>query len=270
MLQCRPCATADPASNTVRVDFAKLTAMRQAESLAETDGNGRKQQEPATGCGASEASCEEGRVSVVERLRRERGASEDAQELRQQELRARADGAEEEHRQMEREAVEAVVELQRRREEQKRQLEQEEERRRRELQARAEAAEREHRLMEEDALRVAREAERREAEEQSARARLDVWLREHGFSGVNARRKSMVKSKFPLHSAVKRRDEATIVLLLRFGAEPNLSDSKGLTALQLARRCNQDGSCSSIIELLEQAEDAGAAEVSRAHPRGGG
>merc|ERR1711924_211322 len=135
-----------------------------------------------------------------------------AQVKRQQEAEQRQQAAEAERQLREREAAEA------------------EERRR--------AAEAEQqRLFEEQLAREDEEiVEQRRREEEDAKQRLEDWLRQEKFTGVNDKRKSMMKSKFPLHSAVKRKDADTIQLLLRFGADPTSKDSNGLTAKDLAEK----------------------------------
>merc|ERR1712107_954062 len=92
---------------------------------------------------------------------------------------------------------------------------------------------------------------RREQEEElDAKTRLDAWMKQRNFDGVNEIRKSRMKAKFPLHSAVKVKDVETIKLLLRFNADPSNMDSNGLTAQQVAERNNKDGSLNNIIQAL--------------------
>ena len=95
--------------------------------------------------------------------------------------------------------------------------------------------------------------------EQDARQRLEDWLRQEKFAGVNDKRKSLMKSKYPLHSAVKRKDAATIQLLIRFGADPTYKDSKGLTPKELAEKGNTDGSMDAIVQFLAKVPMKGCA-----------
>lgn len=98
-----------------------------------------------------------------------------------------------------------------------------------------------------------------DAEEAAAREVLDEWLRQEHFSGVNGRRRSLLKSKWPLHTAVKRRDLRMVKLLLRFDADPDNTDSNGLTPKQVAERSNKDGSHGDIIRALSRPAAYGGA-----------
>merc|ERR1711924_344464 len=142
-----------------------------------------------------------------------------AQVKRQQEAEQRQQAAEAERQLREREAAEA--------EERRRAAEAEQQRLFEEQLAREDEEIVEQRRRDEEAA---------VAEEEDAKQRLEDWLRQEKFTGVNDKRKSMMKSKFPLHSAVKRKDADTIQLLLRFGADPTSKDSNGLTAKDLAEK----------------------------------
>merc|ERR1712146_627937 len=104
-----------------------------------------------------------------------------------------------------------------------------------------------------------RDEEAAAAEEESAKQRLEDWLRQEKFTGVNDKRKTMMKSKFPLHSAVKRKDTETIQLLLRFGADPTGKDSNGLTPKDLAQKNNKDGSMDAVVQALVKVSFNGCA-----------
>mmetsp|Transcript_46802 Transcript_46802/g.100051 ORF Transcript_46802/g.100051 Transcript_46802/m.100051 type:complete len:294 (+) Transcript_46802:92-973(+) len=92
---------------------------------------------------------------------------------------------------------------------------------------------------------------RRKAEKKMARAMVQPFLAEHGFSGVNvARRRLLLRKSYPLHVAVRRNDPATVQLLLMAGAKPQLADSSGRTPLALAVRLDHHGSHMLIIATL--------------------
>lgn len=98
-----------------------------------------------------------------------------------------------------------------------------------------------------------------EVDETEAREQLEIWLREARYEGVNHKRKTwssktISKSKYPLHTAVKRQDQIVIELLLRFGADPTLLNSSKQTPLAVAEQTNKDNSNDAIIQLLLQAQ----------------
>merc|ERR1712113_1051940 len=88
-------------------------------------------------------------------------------------------------------------------------------------------------------------------EESEAREKMDTWLKQEKFDGVNHKRKSMMKSKYPLHTAVKRQDQTMVQLLLRFEADPTMVDSNKQTPVAIAEKNNKDSSYDAIIRLLK-------------------
>lgn len=89
------------------------------------------------------------------------------------------------------------------------------------------------------------EEERKAAAEQREEARLakeadgralEKFLGSHGYTGANVKRKKMMKTKYPLHTAVKCKDTDIIRLLLEAQADPELKNSAGETPFQLAAR----------------------------------
>jgi multidrug efflux pump subunit AcrA (membrane-fusion protein) len=210
----------------------------------------------------SKANEEERKAEAAAALEKQR---REAEERRQAELAARAKQQQEaEQRQQAEEA-----------ERQLREREAEERRRAAELAAlakqqqeaeqrqQAEEAERQLREREAEERRLdeerRRDAEVAAAEEQGAKQRLEDWLRQEKFTGVNDKRKTMMKTKFPLHSAVKRKDVETIQLLLRFGADPTNKDSNGLTPKDLAEKSNKDGSLDAVVQALARVSFKGCA-----------
>merc|ERR1712232_1346390 len=102
-----------------------------------------------------------------------------------------------------------------------------------------------------------RKAEEEEQErllrEQQAKdkAKLEAFLKEHGYTGANARRTKMFKSKYPLHTAVKKNDPDLVRILLAAGADPAAKNSSGLTAAQLAQKTDKKGSRASLLLTLD-------------------
>lgn len=228
MFSCRPCNSADPTSDRVKVDMAKAgEEQRKAELAAALERQHREEEERR-------------QIELAAQAKRQQEAMEAERQLRERE----AAEAEELRRVAEAEQQRLLEEqLAREDDERRRSAEVEEERRRQE-----DAIE-QRRRDEEDAA----------AEEQAAKHRLDDWLKQEKFTGVNDKRKTMMKSKFPLHSAVKRKDAETIQLLLRFGADPTGKDSNGLTPKDLAQKNNKDGSMDAIVQVLSKVCSKGCA-----------
>lgn len=207
---CRPCSTADPSQDTVKVNAAFLNHYDKENS------NGNAANAPN---GVQQHVQE----SDQERFRRERERQAAEAAARQRALEAK-------------EKQQRVEELRRQRE----QLEAEERRQREEaerLQYELEAhvaAETERKRREEELLAEARAEQERLVKAQNDDEKLKEFLATRKYAGVNDRRKSMLKSKYPLHSAVKDNDPDLVRILLQAGADPSLRNSKGKTPRQLA------------------------------------
>jgi len=231
MFTCRPCNSADPTSDRVKVDMAQAgEEQRKAEAAAALEKQRREEEERRQVESAAEAK----RQQEAEQRQQ---AVEAERQLRERE-------AEERRRASEAEQQRLIEEQLVREDEERRQLAEAEEERRRQ---------------EEVAEQRRRDEESEAAEEQNAKQRLEDWLKQEKFSGVNDKRKTMMKSKFPLHSAVKRKDAETIQLLLRFGADPANKDSNGLTPKALAEKSNRDGSMDAIVQSLAKVSFKGCA-----------
>lgn len=126
------------------------------------------------------------------------------------------------------------------------------------LQQEADAAQRQALEEQQAAERKRQQAvdEQRRVEEAEAsslaqmKANLDEWLKQNKFEGPNIKRKTLVKAKFALHSAVKQNNFTIVQALLRFGADPSLTDSNKLTPKQLAMKNNKGGVLDQIVEAL--------------------
>jgi len=113
--------------------------------------------------------------------------------------------------------------------------------------------------IEESAKRELEEQERQRAEEQRAKEdkeaqeRVNAWLKKNGFGSVNAKKKNLMSSLYPLHCAVTQNDSAMVQLLIRFSADPQLANSSKQTPRQLADKLNKKGSHSEVLAVLPSA-----------------
>lgn len=102
-------------------------------------------------------------------------------------------------------------------------------------------------------------AEQREKDKEAARLAkeadakaLNNFLIKHGYTGANVKRKKMMKSKYPLHTAVKCKDTDIIRVLLEAQADPEQKSSLGETPFQLAARLlkKDTEACTSVQQAL--------------------
>merc|ERR1712083_1140815 len=127
------------------------------------------------------------------------------------------------------------------REQMRREHEEAEKRKRRELEEAAERSRRAH----EEAMRAeaARQAEAgRLAREQERKSLVAAFLKEHGYTGVGTPKRTMLKTKYPIHTAAKTGDPKIVAALLEEGADPTQKNSVGQTAAQIAQQKNKKGS----------------------------
>lgn len=166
----------------------------------------------------------------------------------------------------------------------KTQMEQEEEARREALRLAQEQA-----AAEEEAQRVAKEAAATRAEEEKAaaaaaaaaadaaaaaeeeeekkkqaaaatatrKAAVQAFLKEHGYAGPAASKRTLMKTTYPLHEAAKRGDAKMVTMLLEEGASQKQQNSRGKTALQRAQQADRKGSHAEVIRLLGGKPTAG-------------
>merc|ERR1712012_299073 len=86
-------------------------------------------------------------------------------------------------------------------------------------------------------------AERAEAErlaqEQERKALVEAFLKGNGYNNdVAAPKRTMLKKKYPIHTAAKTGDAQIVAALLEEGANPEQKDSFGVTAAQIAQSKN--------------------------------
>lgn len=97
----------------------------------------------------------------------------------------------------------------------------------------------------------AQQAADRAAELAAAQEKVDKWCKNNGFKDAMLPKKTLRgATKFPLHTAVKHRDEEMVGLLLQCGADSTAVDSKKQTPSQLAVKMNKDASHDQILAML--------------------
>lgn len=157
----------------------------------------------------------------------------------------------------------ASKELEQKRAEEQRRREEEAERQRRREEEEARRRD-EARRAEEERRRIAEaEAEaRRKAEaarlerERKRKVAVAAWLAKNGFTDdVNTPKKTYLKSKYPIHTAAKQGNIEITEMLIEEGANRAQPDSKGKTALQIARLKNTNGSHDGVLEVLQRPGD---------------
>ena len=98
--------------------------------------------------------------------------------------------------------------------------------------------------------------EERRQETMNHHARLQsiaVFLKKHGFSGVNVPKRGCFRKTFALHKAAELADVATTTLLLAEGADVSLRNSSGRTAADVAKKKDNCGSHAAVFNLLVEA-----------------
>lgn len=103
--------------------------------------------------------------------------------------------------------------------------------------------------------RLLDEAEQERMREEAGQKAVDRekvfnFMLEHGYTDVNGKRRRGLKSKYPLHTAVKLADEEMVLLLLARGAHRHLKNSAGETPVQLAGKLNKLGSHAGVCTAL--------------------
>merc|ERR1719433_1369659 len=106
---------------------------------------------------------------------------------------------------------------------------------------------------ERERAKVAEEMEStRLAQERNRKALVTAFLKEHGYNNVTTPKRTMLKTKYPIHSAAKTGDPEIVAALLAEGAIPAQKDSSGHTAAQVARSKNKRGSHDSVLQTLSE------------------
>eukprot|EP00406_Dinophysis_acuminata_P041156 CAMPEP_0179365452 /NCGR_PEP_ID=MMETSP0797-20121207/82555_1 /TAXON_ID=47934 /ORGANISM="Dinophysis acuminata, Strain DAEP01" /LENGTH=211 /DNA_ID=CAMNT_0021080949 /DNA_START=1 /DNA_END=634 /DNA_ORIENTATION=- len=199
-------------------------------------------------CAPRDPTADTVRVSLPPAVSEQVGEAPPYLEEREAEERRREEEIEAEAEQEVARQLELEIEHARREAEEleRREREEAEERERRE---RAAAEERQRRRQEEaESAAAARRAEaERLAREQEQQALVKVFLKEHGYSGVGVPKRTMLQTKYPIHTAAKTGDPRVVEALLAAGADPAQKNSAGLTAAQVARQRNKNGSHANVL-----------------------
>mmetsp|Transcript_15117 Transcript_15117/g.44125 ORF Transcript_15117/g.44125 Transcript_15117/m.44125 type:complete len:221 (-) Transcript_15117:87-749(-) len=132
-----------------------------------------------------------------------------------------------------------------------------------EEQARYEQLRREREISEHTAAARHSEAKRmlQERERWVRKTAVSAFLKENGFSAVNAPKRSLLRTTFALHAAAEAGNARMVEMLLREGADLGQLNSSGSTALQAAREVDDKDSHARVLRVLTSA--------TRAHARGG-
>merc|ERR1712083_1196344 len=102
---------------------------------------------------------------------------------------------------------------------------------------------------------MARQAEIEQlAKERERKAQISAFLKKHGYTSVSAPKRTMLKTKYPIHTAAKSGDPQIVAALLQEeGLDRTQKDSSGRTALQIAQAKNKNGSHESVLRALGRA-----------------
>merc|ERR1711920_436478 len=82
------------------------------------------------------------------------------------------------------------------------------------------------------------------------KALISAFLKKHGYNSVSAPKRTMLKTKYPIHTAAKSGDPQIVTALLQEGLDLTQKDSSGHTALQIAKAKNKNGSHDSVLRAL--------------------
>lgn len=233
MWACKPCSTSDPVSDTVKVDHSKFAA----------GGESATDQENTSPNPVKNDKIAEDAKSRAEAERQER----ELEQQRAEQVRRRQEQEKEQRR------LEEVSEAKCKEEEDRRRLEEGQEQMRQQEEAQRQQG------VEQAAQHEVEEQERKRGEEQHAKdehdaqQRVNAWLKKNSFSSVNAKKKNLMSSLYPLHCAVTQKDCAMVQLLIKFGADPKLANSSKQTPRQLAGKLNKAGSHNEVLAVLPSA-----------------
>jgi len=84
----------------------------------------------------------------------------------------------------------------------------------------------------------------------SDEAMVSSFLEKHGCSHVNAKKRRFLRSTYPLHLAVQEGNPRLVTAILARGAKKEQKNSVGMTAEDVAKKSNKDGSHRQVLEAL--------------------
>merc|ERR1712039_943648 len=94
------------------------------------------------------------------------------------------------------------------------------------------------------------------AQEHDRKALIRIFLKKHSYNDVGTPKQTMLKAKYPIHTAAKMGDPKVVAALLKEGANPAQKDSAGQTAAQVAQQKNKNGSHADVLKALSGAQVA--------------
>merc|ERR1712039_956375 len=96
--------------------------------------------------------------------------------------------------------------------------------------------------------------------ERERKAAVTRFLKENGFAdGVDGKKRSFLKTTYPLHCAAKAGNTRILEMLLQEGADASQKNSSGKTAAQVAEKSNRNNSHVGAIRVLAAATCRGSA-----------
>mmetsp|Transcript_53113 Transcript_53113/g.119725 ORF Transcript_53113/g.119725 Transcript_53113/m.119725 type:complete len:327 (+) Transcript_53113:37-1017(+) len=79
---------------------------------------------------------------------------------------------------------------------------------------------------------------------------IEAFLKNNGYSSVSAPKRTLLKTKYPIHTAAKQGNPALVRMLLELGADPSQKTSRGWTPAQIAKHRDRRGSHSAVLRIL--------------------
>merc|ERR1712217_3331 len=81
---------------------------------------------------------------------------------------------------------------------------------------------------------MARRAEiEQRAKVRERKAMISAFLKKHGYNSVSTPKRTMLKTKYPIHTAAKSGDPQIVAALIEEGLDLTQKDSSGHTALEI-------------------------------------
>merc|ERR1711933_41552 len=98
--------------------------------------------------------------------------------------------------------------------------------------------------------RLRQEKQREEELRQIRQAKVTSFLKAKGFASVNAPKRSMVKTTYPIIIAAEAGDPEMVEFLIKEGADPAQKNSSGKTAAEIAKKKNKKGSHDGVLRAV--------------------
>lgn len=98
--------------------------------------------------------------------------------------------------------------------------------------------------------KMQRRSQQMQSEWAKGTKKVQAWLVNNAFFGVNSKKSGLLSFTYPLHVAAAKNDAEMIQLLLLRDADPNQLDSKGRTPLQVAaKKCKKGSHRTAVAQL---------------------